>query len=370
MKKAILAIEDGSIFEGRSVGADGESAGELVFNTSMTGYQEILTDPSYAGQIVTMTYTHIGNYGVNADDVESEKPHVRSIVMRECCFEASNWRATETLPQYLKRHNIVAIDSVDTRHITRLLRTKGAMKAIISTTDLDHESLVNKARSSADMAGSDFVKDVSVKEPYEWNTPQSPKYRIVAIDYGIKRNILRLLEQAGCAITVMPATVGPEEVLARNPDGVFLSNGPGDPAALPYVYPTVQALIEKKIPIFGICLGHQILGHALGGTTYKLKFGHRGGNQPVYHTETGRVEITAQNHGFAVEPASLEGKDVEFSHIHLNDKTCSGMRHNTLPIFSVQYHPESSPGPHDSRYLFEKFTRMMDEYKASRSVPC
>ncbi|MCK5861256.1 MAG: glutamine-hydrolyzing carbamoyl-phosphate synthase small subunit, partial [Candidatus Hydrogenedentes bacterium] len=362
MKKAILALEDGTIFEGRAVGADGESAGELVFNTSMTGYQEILTDPSYAGQIVTMTCPHIGNYGVNAEDVESEKPHVRGFVMRECCFEPSNWRATESLPDYLKRHNIVAIDSVDTRHITRLLRTKGAMKSIISTSDLDANSLLAKAKASADMAGSDFVKDVSVKEPYDWSAPINPTYRVIAIDYGIKRNILHLLKDAGCAVTVMPATVSPEEVLAQNPDGVFLSNGPGDPAALPYVYPTVQALIEKKVPIFGICLGHQILAHALGGTTYKLKFGHRGGNQPVFRVETGKVEITAQNHGFAVDTESLEGKDVDFSHIHLNDKTCSGMRHKILPIFSVQYHPESSPGPHDSRYLFESFTQLMDTY--------
>ena len=370
MKKAILAIEDGSVFEGRAVGADGESAGELVFNTSMTGYQEILTDPSYAGQIVTMTYPHIGNYGVNDDDVESAQPHVRGFVMRECCFEPSNWRATATLPEYLKAHNIVAIDSVDTRHITRLLRTKGAMKAIISTTDANHQSLVAKARASADMAGSDFVKEVSVKEPYDWNTPERPEYRVVAIDYGIKRNILRLLEQAGCAVTVMPATVKPDEVLARDPDGVFLSNGPGDPAALPYVYPTVRALIDKEIPIFGICLGHQILGHALGGDTYKLKFGHRGGNQPVYHAATGKVEITAQNHGFAVRTESLDANAVEFSHVHLNDKTCSGMRHKHLPIFSVQYHPESSPGPHDSRYLFETFTQLMDAYKAKRAALC
>ena len=368
MKKAILAIEDGSIFEGRAVGADGESAGELVFNTSMTGYQEILTDPSYAGQIVTMTCPHIGNYGVNKDDVESDTPHVCGFVMRECCFEPSNWRAVETLPEYLKHHGIVAIDGVDTRHITRLLRTKGAMKAIISASDYNHDSLVAKARASADMAGSDFVKDVSIKEPYEWNTPDNPKYRVVAIDYGIKRNILRLLEQAGCAVTVMPATVGPEEVLARDPDGVFLSNGPGDPAALPYVYPTVRAFIEKEIPIFGICLGHQILGHALGGTTYKLKFGHRGGNQPVLYCDTGKVEITAQNHGFAVDANSLNPDEVVFSHLHLNDKTCSGMYHKRLPIFSVQYHPESSPGPHDSRYLFENFTRLMDEYKVKRAA--
>ena len=278
MKPAILAIEDGSVFAGRAVGADGESTGELVFNTSMSGYQEILTDPSYAGQIITMTCPHIGNYGVNEEDVESDKPYARGFVMRECCFEPSNWRATSSLPDYLKRHGVVAIDSVDTRHITRLLRTKGAMKAIISTVDLDADSLVAKARASADMAGSDFVKDVSVKAPYEWHRPANPRYRVVAIDYGIKHNILRLLEAAGCAVTVMPATVSPEEVLALDPDGVFLSNGPGDPAALPYVYPTVQALIEKRIPIFGICLGHQILGHALGGKPASP--GHRGGNQP------------------------------------------------------------------------------------------
>ncbi len=368
MKTAILAMEDGSVFTGRAVGADGESAGELVFNTSMTGYQEILTDPSYAGQIVTMTCSHIGNYGVNETDVESENPHVRGFVMRECCFEPSNWRATASLPDYLKHHNIVAIDGVDTRHITRLLRTKGAMKAIISTTDKDHASLVKKARASADMAGSDYVRDVSVKAPYEWNAPTNPKYRVVAIDYGIKRNILRLLEQAGCAITVMPATVAADEVLALDPDGVFLSNGPGDPAALPYVYPTVRTLIKQKIPIFGICLGHQILAHALGGATYKLKFGHRGGNQPVYHEETGRVEITAQNHCFAVDTESLADQDIQFSHVHLNDQTCSGMCHQSLPLFSVQYHPESSPGPHDSRYLFEKFTALMDAYKAGRSA--
>ncbi len=366
MNKAILAMEDGSVFEGRSVGARGESSGELVFNTSMTGYQEILTDPSYAGQIITMTCPHIGNYGVNEDDIESEKPHARGFVMRECCFEPSNWRASSSLPAYLERHGVVAVDGVDTRAITRLLRTKGAMKAVVSTEDADPASLVAKARAGNDMVGSDFVKDVSVKEPYQWNSPEAPRYAVAAIDYGIKRNILRLLEQAGCAVTVMPATVSPEEILALDPDGVFLSNGPGDPAALPYVYPTVQALIEREIPIFGICLGHQILGHALGGNTYKLKFGHRGGNQPVLHAPTGKVEITAQNHGFAVDVDSLDPSEVEFSHVHLNDKTCSGMRHKRLPIFSVQYHPESSPGPHDSRYLFEQFTRLMDAYKEKR----
>ncbi len=368
MKKAILAIADGSVFEGRAVGAEGESTGELVFNTSMTGYQEILTDPSYAGQIVTMTYPHIGNYGCNEADTESNHPYVWGFVMRECCFEPSNWRATSTLPEYLRKHNVVAIDGVDTRQITRLLRTKGAQKAVISTVDFDHESLLNKARNSADMAGSDFVKEVAVKEAYEWPAPAEVKYRVVAMDYGIKHNILRLLSTHGCSVRVLPATAGPEEVLAAHPDGVFLSNGPGDPAALPYVYPTVRALIDRKIPIFGICLGHQILGHALGGTTYKLKFGHRGGNQPVLNQPTGCVEITAQNPGFAVDTASLNPDEVEFTHVHLNDRTCTGMAHKTLPIFSVQYHPEASPGPHDSRYLFEKFTKLMDEYKAAQSA--
>lgn len=366
--KAMLAIEDGHVFEGRSVGADGEMVGELVFNTSMTGYQEILTDPSYAGQIVTMTYPHIGNYGCNEEDVESERPQVWGFVMRECCFEPSNHRATMSLPQYLEKHGIVAIDGVDTRAITRLLRTKGAMKACISTRDLDPESLLAKARSGTDMAGSDFVKYVTIREPYEWPAEGEARYRVVAIDYGIKRNILRLLARWGCHVKVMPATVSPEEILAEDPDGVFLSNGPGDPAALPYVYPTVQAIIEKRIPIFGICLGHQILGHALGGRTYKLKFGHRGGNQPVLYQPEGKVEITAQNHGFAVDPASLNPEEVEFTHLHLNDKTCSGMRHRHLPIFSVQYHPEASPGPHDSRYLFEHFARLMDEYKARKKA--
>ena len=368
MEKAYLATEDGSVFEGRAVGAPGEATGELVFNTSMTGYQEILTDPSYAGQIITMTYPHIGNYGCNEDDIESRQPFCRGFVMRECCFEPSNWRATCSLPEYLRRHGIVAIDDVDTRRITTLLRTKGAMKSVISTIDSDAASLVEKARRSPGMAGSDFVKEVSVNEAYDWDAPETVEYRVVAMDYGIKYNILRLLKDCGCAVTVLPATATPEEVLARNPDGVFLSNGPGDPAALPYIYPAVQALIEKRIPIFGICLGHQILGHALGGTTYKLKFGHRGGNQPVLRECAGTVEITAQNHGFAVAPDSLDPEKVTVSHTHLNDRTCSGLEHRERPIFAVQYHPEASPGPHDSRYLFGKFTRMMDEAKTTRSA--
>jgi carbamoyl-phosphate synthase small subunit len=366
MMKAVLALEDGTVFEGRSVGAEGESCGELVFNTSMTGYQEILTDPSYAGQIITMTYTQIGNYGCNKDDVESRGVFARGFVMRECCFEPSNWRATMSLPEYLKKHNVVAIDGVDTRKITRLLRTKGNQKAIISTVDCDHASLVRKARESFEMVGSDFVKDVSVKEPYQYDAPEVLKYRVVAMDYGIKLNILRLLRAAGCQVTVLPATAQPEDVLACHPDGVFLSNGPGDPAALPYIYPVVQALFDKRIPIFGICLGHQILGHAFGGTTYKLKFGHRGGNQPVLENASSKVEITAQNHGFAVDANSLDPSKVRIAHTHLNDRTVSGMEHLELPIFSVQYHPEASPGPHDSRYLFKRFTDLMDAYKAKQ----
>ncbi len=360
---ATLALEDGSVFKGRAVGAEGESTGELVFNTSMTGYQEILTDPSYAGQIVTMTYVHIGNYGVNEDDVEARQPFVRGFVMRECCFEPSNQRATMSLPDYLKKNNIVAIDGVDTRRITKLLRTKGAMKCIIATGEVDEAALVEKAKNAADMAGSDFVKEVTIKDGYTWPAPADAKYKVVALDFGVKQNILRLLAESGCAVTVLPATASPEEILAENPDGIFLSNGPGDPAALPYIYPTVEKLFDSGKPMFGICLGHQILAHALGGKTFKLKFGHRGGNQPVQDKTTGKVEITSQNHGFAVDPDSLDATKVDLTHLHLNDQTCSGLAHKTLPIFSVQYHPEASPGPHDSRYLFERFTKLMDAAK-------
>jgi carbamoyl-phosphate synthase small subunit len=356
--KAILALENGQVFEGRAVGAEGEALGELVFNTSMTGYQEILTDPSYAGQIVTMTYPLIGNYGVNTDDVEARKPFANGFVMRECCFEPSNWRSQQSLPEYLRANNIVAIDGLDTRKITKMLRTEGAKKSIISTTDTNHASLVEKARKSPDMAGSDHVKSVSVRQGYEWNPDGKGPYRVVAFDYGIKYNILRLLAEKGCKVVVLPATASAEEARSHKPDGVFLSNGPGDPAALPYIYPTVQEL-APQYPIFGICLGHQILGHAFGGKTYKLKFGHRGGNQPVMNHLTGKVEISVQNHGFAVDADSLNKDDVRITHTNLNDKSVEGLEHTKLPIFSVQYHPEASPGPHDSRYLFDRFVSNM-----------
>jgi carbamoyl-phosphate synthase small subunit len=363
VSKAVLALEDGLVFEGRAVGASGEATGELVFNTSMMGYQEILTDPSYTGQVITMTYPLIGNYGVNDEDVESRKPFCRGFVMRECCFEPSNYRATQSLPEYLKGNNIVAIDGVDTRKITKHLREKGAMKCVISTEDFDHASLIAKAKASSDMAGSDYVKEVTTDAPYVWNPDFEGQYHVVALDYGIKFNILRLLEKVGCKVTVMPATASYEEIEVLNPDGVFLSNGPGDPAALDYLYPTIRALVENSTPLFGICLGHQVMAHALGGSTYKLKFGHRGGNQPVMDNATGKVEISSQNHGFAVDSDSLPDSDVAISHYNLNDDSVEGLAHKTKPAFGVQYHPESSPGPHDSVYLFERFTAMIDAAK-------
>lgn len=373
VKKAILVLEDGTRFEGLGFGADGESYGEIVFNTSMYGYQEILTDPSYNGQIVVMTYPQIGNYGVNPEDVESIRPFVRGFVVREYCSKPSNWRSSEDLESYLKNYNIVGIQDVATRDITRRIRSQGAQRAVISTVDFSHDSLLKKVRSSPSILDVDLVTEVSCRKPYTWENGSEvlaqslntePKllkgYKVVAYDYGIKQNILRRLVDVGCDVKVVPSQTSSEEVLSMDPDGIVLSNGPGDPSAVSYAINNVEKLVGKK-PIFGICLGHQILGLALGGGTFKLKFGHRGANQPVKNLSTGKVEITSQNHGFAVDPDSL-GPDVEITHINLNDKTVEGLRHKNYPIISVQYHPEASPGPHDSSYLFDEFIRMMQEF--------
>jgi carbamoyl-phosphate synthase small subunit len=358
---AYLALEDGRIFKGRAFGAEGEKTGEVVFNTSMSGYQEILTDPSYKGQIVTMTYPLIGNYGVNAEDIESDTPKVEGFIVKEWSRLHSNWRAQEGLEKYLKENGIMGIEGIDTRALTKHIRTAGAMKAILSTIEHDIDSLVEKARSSPGLIGRDLVKEVTCKNPYLWSEgphPEAYRFTVVVMDFGVKYNILRKLAIAGCKVQVVPASTSAEEVLAYKPDGLLLSNGPGDPAGVPYVINTVRKLLDK-LPIFGICLGHQLLGLALGGNTFKLKFGHRGGNQPVKNILTGKVDITAQNHGFCVDINSLNQDEVELTHINLNDQTLEGMRHRKLPIFSVQYHPEASPGPHDARYLFDEFVEMM-----------
>ncbi|MGE5172884.1 MAG: glutamine-hydrolyzing carbamoyl-phosphate synthase small subunit [Betaproteobacteria bacterium] len=376
MKKAILALSDGMIFEGYSFGAEGETSGEVVFNTSMTGYQEILTDPSYKGQIVTMTYTQIGNYGVNDEDVESAKPYVEGFIVKEYLDVPSNWRMKKSLHQYLKENGIVGIQGIDTRALTRHLRDFGAQPGIISTKDVKPESLAAKAKALPKMSGLDLVKDVTCRIPYRWNEGDwdlgqgyaknpSFQYKVVAYDYGIKRNILRLLTSAGCDVTVVPATMPAEEVLAMNPDGIFLSNGPGDPEPVTYAIDNIRRLLGKK-PIFGICLGQQLFGLALGGRTYKLKFGHHGGNQPIMDLTTRKVEIAAENHGFAVDMGTVQDH-VVMTHINLNDKTCEGIHHKTLPAFSVQYHPEASPGPHDSRYLFQRFVDMMEKHRSVMS---
>lgn len=364
--KAILVLEDGRTFPGRAFGATGETTGEVVFNTSMSGYQEILTDPSYAGQIVVMTCPHIGNYGTNEEDEESGRPYVEGFVAREFSGIASNWRSSEPLETYLKRHGIVALSEVDTRALVRHIRSRGALRGIISTVDADAGRLVEKARNVRNMLGSDLASSVTCTAPYEWQEPsgagQGKVLRVVAYDYGIKRNILRKLTASGCDVKVVPAFTCPEDVLSENPDGVFLSNGPGDPEPLEYAVRSLRSLLGR-VPIFGICLGHQLMGLAFGGKTFKLKFGHRGGNQPVKNLLTGRVEITAQNHGFAVDPDSLRQSEIELTHINLNDQTLEGMRHRNLPAFSVQYHPEASPGPHDSNYLFAQFRRLMLEFR-------
>lgn len=373
-KKAYLALEDGLVFEGIAFGAEGETYGEAVFNTSLTGYQEILTDPSYARQIVTMTYPHIGNYGITKEDEESGRPWVAGFVVREVSPVVSNYRSQKTLDQYLKENNIIGIQEIDTRKLAKHLRDHGAKRAIISTVDSDHASLVKKAKASPNMEGADLVQEVTCKTGYtfseglpkgfEWGegiASSAKRYKVVAIDCGIKRNILRKFNQHGLDVDVVPATATAEEILQKNPDGVFISNGPGDPAAVTYVIETVRQLVGK-VPMFGICLGHQILSLALGGTTSKLKFGHRGGNHPVIDLRTGRVEITSQNHGFVVDIDSLGG-DVELTHKDLTDQALEGMAHKKYPIFSVQYHPENSPGPHDSDYLYQSFYKLIEASK-------
>jgi len=368
-----LALEDGTVFTGLAFGASGTSEGEVVFNTSMTGYQEILTDPSYKGQIVTMTYPLIGNYGINKDDVESKGPHVSGFVIKELSPIASNYRSNETLDSYLKRNNIIGISGIDTRALTRRLRITGSMRGILSTEILDDAELVKRAQSAAQMAGADWVKAVKPDCAYDWNQPFDAQWKfgkpqdgkglhVVAMDCGAKQNILRHLADRGVKVTVLPPDASADEILKHKPDGLFVSNGPGDPAVLDYAVKPIQAVMNQ-LPIFGICLGHQLLGRAVGASTYKLKFGHRGANQPVKNLDTGRVEITSQNHGFAVEQKSLESNGGVVTHVNLNDGTVAGFRHSKLPIFSVQYHPEASPGPHDAAYLFDAFIAMMRSKK-------
>ncbi len=374
---ARLVLENGLVFEGSSFGADTETTGEVVFNTSLTGYQEIITDPSYRGQIVTMTNPLIGNYGVNDDDMESARPRVAGFVVREYSELFSNHRASESLGSWLRRSGIPAIQGVDTRMLTRAIRTSGAMRGIISSGDEDVGTLLSKVRSSPSMSGLDLAREVTCGEPYGWEGVDTTRFavpppegsdasrrpHVVVYDFGVKRNILRRLTTHGCRLTVVPASFPAADLLAMHPDGVFLSNGPGDPEAVTYAIDNIRALIGKK-PIFGICLGHQLLALALGGRTYKLKFGHRGANHPVKNLLTGEIEITSQNHGFAVDPDSLDASAVEITHVNLNDGTNEGFRHRHLPLFSVQYHPEASPGPHDSDYLFRSFSRVLSDHAA------
>jgi carbamoyl-phosphate synthase small subunit len=374
--RAILALADGRCFKGWSLGATGETLGEVVFNTSMMGYQEVLTDPSYRGQIVTMTYPLIGNYGLNTEDMEARRIFLAGFIVREDCPTPSNWRSNATLHQYLQQHSIVGIVGIDTRALTKHIRENGAQTGIISTLDLDPKSLAERAAAHPGLDGRDLVREVTCSSQYDWaettwsmnadnqaaKGQDSSKYFVVAYDYGIKHNIMRNLVRAGCRVEVVPASTPAETVLAMEPDGIFLSNGPGDPTAVAYAIEQIKKLLGKK-PIFGICLGHQILCLALGGKTYKLKYGHHGGNQPVMDLTTKKVEITAQNHGYAVDIESMGG-DVVCTHLNLNDQTVEGMAHRQLPVFSVQYHPEASPGPHDANYLFERFVDLMARHRS------
>jgi carbamoyl-phosphate synthase small subunit len=372
---AILALEDGSVFEGRSFGAPTERSGEVVFNTALTGYQEVFTDPSYSGQIVILTNPQIGNYGTSSADSESQGPYIEGLVVREFSPMASNWRSDATADAFLTRAGVPIVGDLDTRALVRHLRTKGVMRGVLSAIETDGRKLVEKARLIPTMAGLDLATRVSTRESYQWTEtvqkcspseiigPQGElRYHVVAYDYGIKHNILRRLVHSGCRVTVVPSLTSAEDVLALHPDGIFLSNGPGDPEPLVPQIGNIRKLIGKK-PIFGICLGNQLLGLALGGKTYKLKFGHRGANHPVRNEITGRVEITSHNHGFAVDPDSLNLSDIEITHINLNDRTLEGFRHRREPVFCVQYHPEAAPGPHDSHYLFDDFTKLMREAK-------
>lgn len=359
---ALFVLEDGRAFYGSSFGAEGETFGEAVFNTSMTGYQEILTDPSYAGQIVCMTFPVIGIYGVNDEDVESHRPWAAGFIVREASRSTSNWRAARSLDDYLKQHGIVGIEHIDTRALVRHIRDKGAMRSAISTVDLNPESLLQKILSSPEMKNRELASTVTAAEIFEYPAAGTERFHVVAYDFGVKTNSLREFAKFGCRVTVVPADTPAETVLALKPDGIFLSNGPGDPSAMKGVIEEVKKIAGSAVPVFGICLGHQLLGSALGAETYKMKFGHRGGNQPIKDLTTGKVEIAAHNHGFAVAAATLPA-ELEVTHVNLNDETIAGMRHRSLPIFSVQYHPESAPGPNDSKYLFERFIELMKKGK-------
>ena len=373
--KAVLALASGKVFEGTAFGAEGEISGEIIFNTSMTGYQEVLTDPSYYAQMVVMTYPLIGNYGVNEEDFESDRPHLSAFIIKELSSIPSNWRSQSTLHDFLSKHGIIGIQGIDTRALTRHIRDIGAQQAVISTKSYDHRSLIAKAECLPSLKGRDLVKEVTCKTPYEWTEGEwgltngetsfknllKHKYFVIAYDFGIKKNILRKLAQQRCLVKVVPASMPAKDVLAMKPDGVFLSNGPGDPAAVIYALENVKYLIGK-IPIFGICLGHQILSLALGANSYKLKFGHHGGNQPILNLKEKKVEITSQNHGFAIDGDSLDN-DCTITSTNLNDNTVEGIQHKSLPIISVQYHPEASPGPQDSSYLFKEFTNLLDLHK-------